>query len=130
MADLAALNSDYPHAIRNLDKVAEWSIRNDTMKFSVKDYFLRAGLCHLAVGDDIQIQRAVDRYLQLDPTFVKEREYGLLVALGEALREKNPEMFTDTLFKYDQTSRLDNWKTTMCLRVKKAIEDSADEEFA
>lgn len=48
VADLAALESDYQRAITNYEKVAQSSVDNNLMKWSVKEYFLKAGICHLA----------------------------------------------------------------------------------
>lgn len=50
VADLAALQSEYHRAIENYEKVAKSSINNNLMKWSVKEYFLKAGICHMAVG--------------------------------------------------------------------------------
>ena len=44
VADLAALESDYYKAIEQYEKVAASSVSNNLMKWSVKDYFLKAGL--------------------------------------------------------------------------------------
>jgi hypothetical protein len=48
VADLAALKGDYYKAIENFERVARSSVNNHLMKWSVKDYFLKAGMCHLA----------------------------------------------------------------------------------
>lgn len=48
VADLAALEGEYQQAIGNFEKVANSSVNNNLMKWSVKDYFLKAGMCHLA----------------------------------------------------------------------------------
>ena len=48
VGDLAALEGDYQRAVENYEKVANSSVNNNLMKWSVKDYFLKAGMCHLA----------------------------------------------------------------------------------
>ena len=50
VADLAALDGDYYKAIQNYEKVAKSSLNNNLMKWSVKEYYLKAGICHLASG--------------------------------------------------------------------------------
>lgn len=129
VADGSALEGDYYKAIENYDKVAEQSINNNLMKYSVKDYFLKAGICHLASGDMVGAQRALEKYTEMDPGFATQREYMLLTDLTEAIEAKSQEQFTDKLFQYDQVSKLDKWKTTILVRVKNAIEE-ADDEFA
>ncbi|KAF7551850.1 hypothetical protein G7046_g7589 [Stylonectria norvegica] len=129
VADVAAIEGDYYKAIENYEKVAEMSITNNLMKYSVKDYLLKAGICHLAGGDLVDSQRALEKYSELDPTFAAQREHKLLVDLCEAVEAKSQEQFTDKLYQYDQVSKLDKWKTTLLVRVKNAIEE-ADDEFA
>ncbi|EZF16346.1 hypothetical protein H112_05783 [Trichophyton rubrum D6] len=48
VADLAALKGDYAKAVANFEKVAKSSINNNLMKWSVKEYFMKATMCHLA----------------------------------------------------------------------------------
>lgn len=48
VADLAALAEDYYKAIQNYERVAKSSVSNNLMKWSVKDYFLKSGVCLLA----------------------------------------------------------------------------------
>lgn len=48
VADLAALEGDYYKAIENYEKVAKSSVSNNLMKWSVKEFFLKAGICLLA----------------------------------------------------------------------------------
>lgn len=47
-ADIAALEGDYSKATDQFEKVAKTSINNNLMRWSVKDYLLKAGICHLA----------------------------------------------------------------------------------
>lgn len=48
VADLSALEADYYKAINNYERIGRQSINNNLMKWSVKDYLLKAGMCHLA----------------------------------------------------------------------------------
>ena len=147
VADLAALESDYYKAIENYEKVAKASVNNGLMKWSVKDYFLKAGICHLASGvrlanftrpylscllthieqDLVATQRALASYIELDQTFQGTREHQLLVDLTGAVEQGDNEQFADRLFQYDQLSKLDRWKTTILLRVKNAIEEKGED---
>lgn len=97
------------------------------MKWSVKDYFLKSGICLLAVGDPVATTRALEKYRDLDPTFSSTREHQLVVDLAEAVEAGEEEQFADKLFQYDQMSKLDKWKTTILLRVKNAIEEKGED---
>jgi alpha-soluble NSF attachment protein len=127
VADLAALESDYYKSISLYEKVSEGAVANNLMKWSVKDYFLKSGLCHLAVGDQVATNRALEKYRDLDPTFPSTREHQLLVDLYEAVEAGDQEVFADKLFQYDQMSKLDKWKTTILLRIKNAIEEKGED---
>lgn len=129
VADVAAIEGDYYKAIEKYEKVAEQSISNNLMKYSVKDYLLKAGICHLASGDLVAAQRALEKYRDMDPSFGAQREHQLLTDLCEAIEAKSQEQFTDRLYQFDQISKLDKWKTTILVRVKNQIEE-ADDEFA
>lgn len=129
VADVAALDGNYYKAIENYEKVAEKSINNNLMMYSVKEYFLKAGICHLATEDLVASRRALERYRDLDPGFAKQRENMLLTDLCDAIEAKSQDQFTDSLFRFDQISKMDKWKTTILVRVKDSIQ-AEDDEFA
>ena len=107
--------------------MATSAVSNNLMKWSVKDYFLKSGLCLLAVGDMVAVNRAFEKYRDMDPSFASTREHQLLVDLAEAVDQGEQEVFADKLFQYDQMSKLDKWKTTILLRIKNAIEEKGED---
>ena len=113
--DLAALDEDYIPAIQHFEHVAKQAVSNNLMRFSVKDYLLRAGICHLA-HDIVGAKRAIEGYRELDPGFAQTRECQLLVDSVEAMEAGDSEMFAEKLFRYDQLSPLSPWFTSMLLR--------------
>jgi alpha-soluble NSF attachment protein len=127
VADLAALEGDYYKSIENYERVAKSAVNSNLMKWSVKDYFLKAGICHLATTDMVATSRALESYRELDPSFPSTREHQLLVDLAEAVEQGDQEMFADKLFQFDQMSKLDKWKTTILLRVKNGIEEKGED---
>jgi len=95
-ADLVALEGkDYYKAIELYEKVAKTSISNNLMRWSVKEYLLKAGICQLCTGDQVGVNTALDRYRELDPSFQQQREHALLVDLAGAVQEGDQEMFAD-----------------------------------
>jgi alpha-soluble NSF attachment protein len=54
------------------------------------------------------------------------REELLLQSLLSACEEQNADMFSEAVAEYDKISRLDQWHTTLLLRVKKTIEGDMD----
>jgi len=127
VADIAATEGDYYKAIELYEKVAAASVSNNLMRWSVKDYFFKSGLCLLAVGDSVATGRAFEKYRDMDPTFTSTREHQLLVDLSEAVEAGDQEVFADKLFQFDQMSKLDKWKTTILLRIKNGIEEKGED---
>ena len=52
-ADLHADLEEYSQAISRYEQVANYSLNSPLTKYSVKEYWLRAGLCALALGVSI-----------------------------------------------------------------------------
>ena len=95
-ADLVALEGkDYYKAIELYEKVAKTSISNNLMRWSVKEYLLKAGICQLCTGDQVGVTTALDRYRELDPSFQQQREHALLVDLAGAVADGDQEVFAD-----------------------------------
>lgn len=119
------------------------------LKWSVKDYFFKAGICHLATTvcfgptrgfapptslltmwkDLVGANRALESYKEIDPTFASTREYLLLADLIQAIEHGDQDAFADKLYQFDQLSTLDKWKTTLFLRIKNNIE-AQEEDFS
>jgi alpha-soluble NSF attachment protein len=108
--------------------VAAQSINNNLMRYSVKEYFLKAGICHLATGDLIGTNRALEKYRDMDPSFGTQREHQLLLDVIGTVENGDSEGFADKLYAYDQMSKLDKWKTALLLRVKGNIVQGAEGE--
>jgi alpha-soluble NSF attachment protein len=77
----------------------------------------------------VESGRALESYRELDPTFASTREHQLLADLLEAVEKNDQESFSEKLYMFDRMSTLDQWKTTMLLRVKNNIEE-AEEDFS
>ncbi|KAK2070887.1 hypothetical protein P8C59_005349 [Phyllachora maydis] len=127
VADISALSEDYYKAIKIYEKVANQSVSNNLMRYSVKEYFLKGGICHLATQDMVGAERALANYVELDPTFASTREHQLLTDLLAAVQSGKQEEFTDKLFAYDQMSKLDKWKTALLLKIKNQIQEAEDD---
>jgi len=126
VALFSAQLENYDEGIQIYERIASSSIDNNMLKWSVKDYLFRAAMCHLCVGDIVAVQRALQRYADLDVTFATSREGELLKELTEALDANDKEKFTTAVVNFNSISPLDPWKTTMLLRVKNLIKEEAE----
>ncbi|KAI5121263.1 hypothetical protein M0805_002308 [Coniferiporia weirii] len=122
-ADLHAQIDQFGPAIALYEQVAERSLQSSLTKYSVKEYWLRSGLCALANSDSVTAKRNMDNYRRSDPSFTSTREAKLLSALIEAVESGDLEAFATACRDYDQITRLDNWKTTILLKIKKTIDE-------
>lgn len=125
LAQYAAQLEHYDKAIQIYEQIAKSSLDNSLLKYSAKEYMFRAALCHLCV-DILNAQHALEKYCSLYPAFEDTREYKLVKELIEHLEEQNVDAFTEAVKTYDSISRLDQWYTTMLVRIKKQINDNPD----
>ena len=65
-------------------QVAATSLESSLLKYSAKDYFFRALLCHLCI-DVINANNALARYQEMYPAFQDSRECKL-IKVGAARR--------------------------------------------
>uniref|UniRef100_A0AAY4CG75 Beta-soluble NSF attachment protein n=1 Tax=Denticeps clupeoides TaxID=299321 RepID=A0AAY4CG75_9TELE len=114
----------YAKAIEIYEQVATNTMDNPLLKYNAKEYFFKAALCHFIV-DELNAKLAIEKYEGMFPAFSDSRECKLLKKLLEAHEEQNSEAFTEAVKEFDSISRLDQWQTTMLLRIKKTIQGDA-----
>uniref|UniRef100_A0A7S1VVE4 Alpha-soluble NSF attachment protein n=1 Tax=Sexangularia sp. CB-2014 TaxID=1486929 RepID=A0A7S1VVE4_9EUKA len=119
VAAFAVTVGDLARGIRIYEDVASRSLDN-LRKWSCKEYYLRAGLAHLAT-DVVAARQAVARYCDADASFADTREGVLLAALVDAAEAYDVDAFTAAVVQFDSVSRLDPWFTSLLLRIKKQI---------
>ena len=73
--------------------------------------------------DLVTTQRLLAVFGQKDVTFPSTREAKFAQDLMEACEEADVERFQNVVYLYDQVTKLDNWKTGVLLRIKKALEE-------
>merc|ERR1711957_354840 len=100
VAELMGRAGEYRDATEIFETEGEKSLQNTMTQYGAKDHFLRAGFLHLAVGDSVTINLALDRYQGLDPRFASAREGELLAGLAEAFEAHDVDAFVDHLHKY------------------------------
>uniref|UniRef100_A0A8C2WSP5 Beta-soluble NSF attachment protein n=1 Tax=Cyclopterus lumpus TaxID=8103 RepID=A0A8C2WSP5_CYCLU len=114
----------YQKAIEIYEQVAMNTMDNPLLKYNAKEYFFKASLCHFIV-DELNAKLAIEKYEEMFPAFSDSRELKLLKKLLDAHEEQNSEAFTEAVKDFDSVSRLDQWLTTMLLRIKKTIQGDA-----
>lgn len=121
----AAQLEQYEKAIEIYEQVASSCLENALLKYSSKEYFFRAALCHLCI-DVLNAQHALTKYEEMCPSFCDSREYKLVKALIQKLEDQDVDGFTDTVKEYDALSHLEQWYTNILLRIKKTLQKTPD----
>merc|ERR1711915_532578 len=125
MGQYAAQLENYEKAIQIYENVAASALESSLLKYSAKEYFFRASLCHLCV-DSLNAQHAVTKYEEQYPAFGDSREAKLIKTICTEIENQDIEAFTEAVKQFDSISRLDAWYTTLLLRVKKGLSDGDD----
>lgn len=131
VAELCSAALDPPDLLRAAqiyDELGRRCLDSNLLKYNAKGYFLQGILCHLAHSDSIAAQQSLDRYSSLDYTFGDSREGKFCASLIESVEGYDVEGFSTACFEFDRISKLDPWKTSMLVKVKKTIEEEEEEE--
>ncbi|XP_018422355.1 PREDICTED: beta-soluble NSF attachment protein isoform X1 [Nanorana parkeri] len=125
VAAYTAQLEQYQKAIEIYEQIGTSTMDNPLLKYSAKEYFFKAALCHFIV-DELNAKLAVEKYEEMFPAFSDSRECKLLKKLLEAHEEQNSDSYTEAVKEFDSISRLDQWLTTMLLRIKKSMQGDGD----
>lgn len=127
VAELSSGALDPPELLRAAEiyeSLGRQCLESNLLKYNAKAHFLNGIMCHLANGDSIGASQAQARFDGLDYTFPDSREGKFANQLVSCVEEFDPEGFATACFEYDRISKLDPWKTSLLVRVKRSIEDS------
>uniref|UniRef100_A0A6I8SUM9 NSF attachment protein alpha n=1 Tax=Xenopus tropicalis TaxID=8364 RepID=A0A6I8SUM9_XENTR len=126
VATYAAQLEQYQKAVEIYEQVGTNAMDSPLLKYSAKEYFFKAALCHFCI-DMLNAKLAVQKYEEMFPAFSDSRECKLVKKLLDAHEEQNVDSYTDAVKEYDSISRLDQWLTTMLLRIKKTIQGEEED---
>lgn len=124
VAELLSAAMDPPDFIRaaNIyDGLGKNCLESNLLKFNAKGYFLQSLLCFLASGDSIGASQALNRYDAIDYTFGESREGKFAASLLSCVENLDPEGFATACMEYDRITKLDPWKTSILVKIKRTI---------
>lgn len=128
VAELASAALDPPDLLKAgqiYDELGRNCLDSNLLKFNAKGYFLQAILCQLANADGIGAEQGLARYEGVDYTFGESREGKFARTLVESVEAFDSEGLAQAAFEYDRVSKLDPWKTTMLVKIKRGIQGDA-----
>jgi alpha-soluble NSF attachment protein len=131
LCSAALVPPDLLKAYRLYDELGRTSLESNLLKFHAKGYFLQAILCQLANSDAVGAEQSLRTYEGIDFTFSESREGKFATQLVEAVNGMDVEGFSTACFEFDRISKLDPWKTSMLVKMKRHMDDGeggGDEE--
>lgn len=131
VAELCSAALEPPDLLRAAglyDELGRSCLESNLLKFNAKGYFLQAVLCHLANADSIGAAQSMSKYESLDYTFGDSREGKFSRNLIDCVEGFDAEGFATACFEFDRITKLDPWKTSILVRVKRSIDDQGGEE--
>ena len=128
VAELSSAALDPPDLLRAAqiyNELGRSCLDSNLLKFNAKGYFLQSILCQLANSDAIGAEQALQGYEGMDYTFSESREGKFARTLVECVEGFDAEGFATACFEYDRVSKLDPWKTSMLVQIKRSIQGEA-----
>ncbi|CEH13378.1 vesicular-fusion protein sec17 [Ceraceosorus bombacis] len=105
-ATLAVEIGDFKKALERWEQVAAMSLESNLTRYNVKDYYLSAGCCYLAIPDYVACSNAMGFYAQQDPSFPTTMEGRFLHSLLESCEQGDIEGFDARVMDYDRTKKI------------------------
>ena len=121
VALLSAQIGHYEKAYEIYENVATKFAESALLKWSSKEYFFKAGLCRLCIGDMVAAKRNIENYDQIYAGFRDTREQKLLLNILLAFEEEDVDKFTKYIIDFDSISPLDAWMTSILAKVKENL---------
>jgi alpha-soluble NSF attachment protein len=118
VAEFAAKDGQLQEAIKVYESEGEKALGNNLLQYGAKEKFLNAGILHLAEGDSVSVNIALEKYRNLDPRFASSREGALLADLAAAFEGGDVQTYEDKLFEFDSITKLTPWQTDFLLKAK------------
>lgn len=128
VAQFAADLKNYQKAYDIFEQVSVVSAQNNLLKWSVKEYLLKAGLCHLLEGDIVGTKKAISKYCTISSEFMSSREYTLLMGITEAIENFDLDAFLGAVQEFDSITKLDPWKTSVIVELQQKLEKEDDDD--
>ncbi|KAL0249436.1 hypothetical protein GEMRC1_004668 [Eukaryota sp. GEM-RC1] len=122
-ADLLADIDKFTDAAEIYQRIGLGVLEDRLRKFSAREYFLKCIMCHLANSDYVAADLALEKFNSSDASFSSTREFELANGIVEACQSGDEDKFTASVYEYDTISKLDDWKTGICLKIKQHLED-------
>lgn len=132
-ADLLSLQSkgdqDLFDSIKTYQSLIENNLSKNTNLWGLKDYFLKIGLLQLVLTDTVAAEITLREAREKLSDDKDCKEFQLLEKLIECYKEQDIDLMSQTLMQFDKFQKLDNWKTTILLKIKESLMGNDDDDL-
>ncbi|NXK71420.1 SNAA protein, partial [Amazona guildingii] len=136
VATYAAQLEQYPRALDIYEQVAAAAVDSPLLKYSAKEHFFRAALCHFCIDAlNAKVPTETPHPIPIHPHpipipilstshphLIPSHPIPIPIPRHPGRLIVGPRPVTGQVKEYDSISRLDQWLTTMLLRIKKTIQ--------
>lgn len=127
-ADLYASSGQYSKAIEYYDTVSKVNTHLSLTSWKLKEYYLKIILCCLCLGDIVEARNKLQSFSG-EGVWETTREYKFVQNILEAIEQGDVQAFTDTVFEFDQFSKLDKLKTQLLLKIKQTVLEKDEDDL-
>jgi len=133
VAHIAAELEDYKKAIEIYEKVSQKALDGASAgRWGVKDHLFKALLCHLVMCAKEHkmdpMEDVINKYKDMLPQLEGTREIKLIEDLAKAFTDDDLDLFSDTVFRYDEIYKLDNWTAKVLLEIKNQLKNGPEQQ--
>ena len=134
-AELGSLMFDDEDRLRKsmeiFDEVGREYLRNNLMRFSAKNLFIKAVMIFFLLEDDVGAEKSLEDYTSEDTSLLNSSEYKFLKQTIVAMRESNREAYEKAAFELNKKMTLDKWWLSVLGKIKGLIkqQDTVIDEF-
>jgi len=80
----------------------------------------------IIIQDVGKAQRDMESFKSKDITFSSTRECKFLEDICKFVMDGDEQGFTAAAFEYDQVTKLDEWKASILMKIKRTLKDEVD----
>lgn len=113
--------ADYLQAAEIYERIANQSLNNNLTRWSLKEYFLKAILCRLAMNDYPGAHALLQKFQSWEPSFSTTRECDFAGKLIDAVKESDSDGVAQASMEFDQFARLDSFKVKVLNKIKSGM---------
>lgn len=119
---------DLKRAAGIYEKLGRECLDSNLVKYNAKGHFVCAIFCLLALGDSVAARMKLESFGAIDFSFGDSREGKLCSELVQACDDFDADAIATACFEYDRVSKLDGWKTSILVKIKRSIANDGNDD--